>query len=192
MYSYCGPISFFVNWSKKKTACFFNLVTPITASIHRRHRMDHLLGFQSSSMNQMSQIGSLAVQNGTRNHLFNKHSGGGSERTNDRPNVSTYCPHTLLDTPIAILFLSVFLTMKAGNVRVDVINKFQTRVTTLLWNNALWLVVTIHVTCIIRSDRFISKCSSYATLKFVYDMGFWISWVMPMMPMVVMGFVKSV
>ena len=39
----------------------------------------------------------------------------------------------------------------------------------LLWKDALWLDKTIHVTYNVQSECFNSKCSSYPSLKFFYE-----------------------
>ena len=50
------------------------------------------------------------------------------------------------------------------NPKGNVVNKFQLTTTTLLWNNALWLVKTSPITCDIQLQHKI-------TLKFAYDIG---------------------
>ena len=49
-------------------------------------------------------------------------------------------------------------------------------VTTLLWNDALWLVNSCHVTCNTQLQLFISEYGIYPTLKYFYEIGSLAAW----------------
>ena len=56
----------------------------------------------------------------------------------------------------------------------DVINEFQSSITTLVWSNALRLVKPSQMLYSIEWQCFISEHSSYTTLKFVDDIDPWV------------------
>ena len=72
---------------------------------------------------------------------------------------------------ILIICLIVQLSAIADSVwwaippGVNLIQEFQSRLTTLLWNEALWLDVSSHVTSFSQSECTISWWCSYSTLK---------------------------
>ena len=62
--------------------------------------------------------------------------------------------------------LNLFMTWVSG---ADLIRELQSRVTTSLWKNVLWLEAANHVTSFNQSVCFISLRGSYAKLKFVHE-----------------------
>ena len=99
-------------------------------------------------------------------------------------------PFTLCDLKLRLrngfwsikIFFDFFVLNFNPRPQIDDINKCISIVTTLLWNKVLWLCVAHQMTSFNQYDCIISESSSYWTVKFYYDISWFLLRRQPSMP----------